>query len=125
MKAMIKSGVDLVPISRIEKSIKNPRFIEKVFSPAEQELFESRKFSPATIAANFAGKEAFSKSLGTGVRGFSLNEVEILRDELGCPYIRLLGKAKQAAESKGLQFSVSLSHTDTDAVAFVVAYSLK
>lgn len=53
--------------------------------------------NPETIAANFAAKEAFAKALGTGVRGFSLNEVSVLRGELGAPYIKLAGNAKAGA----------------------------
>lgn len=115
---MIKTGIDLVSIKRIENSIKNPRFLQRIFSKEENLLFLKKDFKVETIAANFAGKEAFSKALGTGFRGFSFNEVEILRDELGAPFIRLSGKAKELA--KGYIMSISLTHTETDAGAVVV-----
>ena len=72
-----------------------------------------------SIAANFAAKEAFSKALATGIRGFSLNEISVLRDGLGAPYIKLSGKALEAA--KGLRFKVSITHTKTVASAIVLA----
>lgn len=78
--------------------------------------------SPATIAASFAAKEAFSKALGTGIRGFALAEVSVLRDSLGAPYFALSGRAARLAEERGLRFSVSLSHTEDLAAAFVVAW---
>lgn len=78
--------------------------------------------APATIAANFAAKEAFSKALGTGVRGFSLAEVSVLRDHLGAPYFAFSGEAEKQVRERGLQFSVSLTHTDELAAAFVVAW---
>ena len=81
-----------------------------------------RAVSYPSAAADWAAKEAFSKALGTGVRGFELNEVSCLRDELGAPYLVLTGKAKQAAE--GLAFSVSLTHTAELASAIVIAYKL-
>lgn len=112
-------GTDIVEISRIEKSIKSPRFLKKVFSEKEIELLKSKNFNPQTAAANFCAKEAFSKALGTGVRGFALNEVSVLRDELGKPYIELSGKALQLG--KNLNFFVSLSHTKEYAAAFAVA----
>ncbi len=87
------------------------------------ELFRQRGMRPETIAANFAAKEAFAKALGTGVRGFSLGEVSVLRDRLGAPYFLLSGRAKQLAEERGLAFSVSLTHTDALAAAFVVAWA--
>ncbi len=116
----MRVGIDSIEISRIEKSLEINGFLEKVYSKAEIELFKSRNFKLETIAANFAAKEAFSKALGTGLRGFSLNEVSILRDELGCPYILLSGKAEELA--KDLSFTVSITHTKTVATAIVIAY---
>lgn len=115
---MLKTGIDLVSIKRIENSIKNPRFLQRIFSKEENLLFSQKNFKAETIAVNFAGKEAFSKALGIGFRQFSFKEVEILRDELGAPFIRLSGKAKELA--KGYFISISLTHTDDDAGAVVV-----
>ncbi|MBR1392948.1 MAG: holo-ACP synthase [Ruminococcus sp.] len=121
---MIRVGVDLVEIERLEKSCQNRRFVDRVYSEAEQQLFLGEKPKYDSLAGNWAAKEAFSKSLGTGVRGFDLAEVEILRDELGAPYIRLSGRAEKIAEGKGLSFSVSITHTKQLAEAVVIAYSL-
>ncbi len=85
-------------------------------------LFQSRGMNPETIAANWAAKEAFAKALGTGVRGFALSEVAVLRDDLGAPYFALTGDAHRLAAARGLRFSLSLSHTEGLALAFVVAY---
>ena len=71
------------------------------------------------MAANFAAKEAFSKALGTGLRGFRLTEVQVLRDEWGAPFFQLDGTAAERA--RGLCFSVSLTHTREYAQAFVLA----
>lgn len=122
----IQTGIDLCSIPRMEQSLQNPRFLHKVFSPKEQALILAKTgaLQAATAAANFAAKEAFSKALGTGVRGFSLAEVEILRDGLGRPYLELTGKANALAQQIGLcSFSVSLSHEGELAAAVVVAYS--
>lgn len=119
---MLTTGIDLVKISRIEKSMVNPRFLTRVFSVAEQAMLKKRKNPVQTAAANFAAKEAFSKAMGTGIRGFWLNEVSVLRDELGKPYFVLEGKAEILANQAGLQFSVSLTHTEDTAAAFVVGY---
>ena len=115
---MLITGFDLIEIDRIANSMKNPRFLTRVFSDEELALFESRKFAVQTIAANFAAKEAFSKALGTGLRGYALREVSVLRNELGAPYFSLSGNAKKLCE--GIELSLSLSHTDTLAAAFVV-----
>lgn len=112
-------GIDSIEISRIEKSLEIKGFLEKVFSAEEIEFFKSRNMRAESIAANFAAKEAFSKALGTGIRGFSLSEISVLRDRLGAPYIKLSGKALEAA--KGLSFKVSITHTKTTASAIVLA----
>lgn len=117
---MYSVGIDIIDISRIEKSTSNNNFMERVFSKKELELFSSKKKPYTSMAGNWAAKEAFSKALGTGVRGFSLNEVSVLRFENGKPYLELSGKAEDIA--KGLSFSVSISHTDTIATAIVISY---
>ncbi len=111
-------GCDIIEIERIAKTDK--RFLEKHFTKLEQELFE-RKKHPQTIAANFAAKEAFSKALGTGVRGFSLIDVEVLRDDMGKPYINLYGNAKELCKNAGVgEIFVTLSHSKELVVANVV-----
>lgn len=113
-------GIDSVEIPRIQKSLEIKGFLERVFSAEEIEFFKSRKMRAECIAANFAVKEAFSKALGTGIRGFSLSEISTLRDELGAPYLKLSGKALEAA--KGLSFKVSITHTKDVATAIVLAF---
>ena len=115
----ITVGIDLVEISRIKQSIQNPRFLTRVFSDSERELFAGKNFSLQTIAANFAGKEAFSKAIGTGIRGFCLSEVSVLRDQMGAPYLSLSGQAAEIG--KGYTFSISLTHTQNYASAVVIA----
>lgn len=119
---IITTGIDLVEIERIKKSIKNERFLKRIFSDSEILLFNERGNNPAVIAANFCVKEAFSKSIGTGIRGFSLNEISVLRDGLGAPYMEFTGRAKEIVSKMGLTFSVSITHTDLYASAIVVAY---
>ena len=122
---MFRVGVDLVEIERIIKGCKNPRFLNRVYSEAEQQLFWGAKPKYDSLAGNWAAKEAFSKSLGTGVRDFDLTDVEILRDDLGAPFIRLSGRAERIADEMGLSFSVSITHTRQLAEAVVIAYSGK
>ncbi len=124
----ITTGIDLVSVDRIKQTIeKNERFMARFFGVDEQLFFESKKNEQnrvESVAANFAAKEAFSKAIGTGIRNFELNEVQILRDELGAPYFALSGKAKSICDERGLQLSVSLSHTDQYATAVVIAYEI-
>jgi holo-[acyl-carrier protein] synthase len=120
---VIGNGVDIIDIERIRKIItKNPRFLERNFTTDELALFKVKKMHPATIAAGFAAKEAVSKAMGTGIRGFNLIDIEVLRDSLGKPIVKLHGNAKEVATSKGIDtFELSLSHTDETAIAFVIS----
>ena len=113
-------GTDIITISRVEKSLEKQSFITKVYGKNEIAAFAGEKLRVNSLAANFAAKEAFGKALGTGVRGFELYEVEILRDSLGKPYFVLSGSAKEIVESKRLVCHVSLSHEGDKAIAFVV-----
>ena len=66
---MIKgTGVDIIEISRIEKSLTNEKFVERIFTKKEQEYCNSRKqMAVSSYAARFAAKEAVVKALGTGI----------------------------------------------------------
>lgn len=114
-------GIDIVEIGRIKKSIQSPRFLEKCFSEEERRLFAMRNNNPETIAGRFCVKEAFSKALGTGVRGFALNEISTLSDELGAPYIKVTGRAAEVLGDR--KTSVSISHTKEYATAVVLIMS--
>lgn len=115
-------GIDAVSISRIEKAMENPRFLERNFTEKERLYFSTKHFAPQSVAANFAAKEAFSKALGTGFSGFSLSDISVERDPLGKPFLVLKGAAKNIAEEKGIDsFFVSLTHTESLASAIVIA----
>ncbi|MBM6839885.1 holo-ACP synthase, partial [Clostridium saudiense] len=89
-------GTDIIEIERIKKAIeRTPKFLEKTFTEKEIELFKSKAMKVESIAGNFAAKEAISKAIGTGFRGFSLNDLEILRDELGKPIVNISDKVKE------------------------------
>lgn len=115
-------GVDLIEISRIRKSLKNQRLLKRVFNEKELEYFKERNFSCEVIAGNFCVKEAFSKAVGTGIKGFSWKDVYALRNESGCPEILLEGKAEDIFKNRYQNITVSISHTKEYAIATVIVY---
>ena len=117
---MVSVGIDMIEIERIEKCMKREGFLNKFFGEEEILQLKSKKFIIQSVAANFCAKEAFSKAIGTGIRRFKLREVEILRNEMGKPYIKLTGNAFDIAASNGYKFDVSLTHTKQFASAVVV-----
>lgn len=115
-------GTDLVSIARIEKAIAQPRFIQKVFTEEEVAYCASKHNAAQHYAARFAAKEAVAKALGTGfAQGVSLTSIAVVSEESGKPTVRLTDGAKARFEEMGgLQMDISLSHTETDALAFAV-----
>lgn len=116
-------GSDLIEIERVGKAVENPAFIRRVYGEREA-AFLARNGRAESYAANFAAKEAFSKSVGTGFRGFGLREVEVFRDPLGKPYFKLSGGALAVARRDDLSFFLSLSHLRGYAMAVVVCEKL-
>ena len=116
-------GIDIVEVDRIGAAIARTAFQERVYTPAEREYCDSRGAQrPASYAARFAAKEAVMKALGTGLRGGTWQDIEILLNELGRPEVRLRGYfAARAAELAVSKVHVSLSHTRDYAAAQAVA----
>lgn len=116
---MITVGIDLVETGRIKKSVENERFIRRVYGENEINELKKRKFPVQSMAAAFAGKEAFLKAVGSGLGSCKLSEIELLHKPSGQPYLALSGKAKEIAENMNMDFSVSLTHTRQYASAVV------
>ena len=115
-------GTDIVQVDRIGTAVKRtPMFLEKVFTEEERKYFKSRKDNLETIAGNFAAKEAISKALGTGIRGFGLLDIEILRNDKGQPIVNISDKVKEVISiEEDFLIHVSISHTGENAIAFAI-----
>ena len=72
-------GTDLTNVKRIKQAIKkNNNFLNKIYTKKELSKCLKLKSKYNCLAKRFAAKEAFSKSLGTGIsKGMSFNEIEI------------------------------------------------
>lgn len=117
----LSTGVDLIEIERIREAIERhgEKFIARIFTEGEQKECGGRV---ASLAARFAAKEATAKALGCGIGDVSWLDIEVRGDENNAPHLYLYGAGERMAKELGLlQWSVSLSHTETQAVAFVVA----
>jgi holo-[acyl-carrier protein] synthase len=117
---MLTTGVDIIEISRVRRVLERygQRFLERVYTSGEINYCWGRA---PNLAARFAAKEATMKALGTGVRGVGWQDIEVVRQESGAPSIRLHARAKACAQRLGVrEISLSLSHSQEYAVAFVV-----
>ena len=123
MTEKLFSGIDLVEIGRFREL--NPkilqRFYARVFTPGER-AYIGASFERA--AGIFAAKEALVKALGCGIGLVTWQEVGIRYDAQGKPLPELNGSAKKAEQALGIStWSISISHTRSNAVAVAVAVS--
>jgi len=111
-------GVDLIEIERVARACKREGFLKRCFTGEEIKLINNNW---QKAAGNFAVKEAVAKMFGTGFRGFSPKDIEVLRDGSGKPYVNLYGKAAQIAKDQQISvIHVSITNTRDYANAFVV-----
>jgi holo-[acyl-carrier protein] synthase len=118
---MLAVGVDMIEIVRIERGIARhgDRFLRRFFT--EQEIGYCNGRIPS-LAGRFAIKEAVGKAMGTGIGDINWTDVEVVCDGRGKPQLVLHNRANALAQAQGLaEWSISLSHTDTHAIGFVVA----
>ena len=115
-------GNDIIEIERIEKAISKESFKNKVYTQKELENIEKRGDRVETYAGIFSAKEAISKAIGTGVREFSLTDLEILNDDLGKPYVVVSERLDKIIKSKkeDYQIEISISHSKKYATAIAV-----
>lgn len=117
----LATGVDLIEIERVREVIERHgnQFLDRIFTKAELAACNGRVES---LAARFTVKEAVAKALGTGIGDIGWKDIEVVGDENRAPSLRLHGAAEKLSKQKGLKiWSLSLSHTHSHAIAFVVA----
>ena len=117
-------GTDIIRVNRLKKSLNKKPFLSRIFSKEEIIKCKRTKINLNCFAKRFAAKEAFSKALGTGIsKGINFNEIIVLNEKSGKPYIKLLNKTKKIVEKKlkKKKYKISLSIADEKdyAVAFV------
>jgi holo-[acyl-carrier protein] synthase len=116
-------GTDIISVNRIKKSIKSKSFLNRLFSKEEISRCSKLTNSSNCYAKRFAAKEAFSKALGTGIsNGINFNEIIVLNEKNGKPFIKLKGKTKLQINKKfkkKARILLSLSDEEKYAVAFV------
>ena len=122
---VVAHGIDLVDFPRIEEMVgrHGERFINKVFTAAEQAYAEANKRGIEKLAGRFAAKEAVLKLMGTGWRGkIAWTDIEIVNSPSGQPEVKLSGEVEKIAERLGIKhISISITHTANFAIASAVA----
>ena len=108
-------GTDIIRVNRLKKSLKKKLFLSRIFNAEEIIKCKRIKKNSNCYAKWFAAKEAFSKALGTGIsKGINFNEIVVLNEKSGKPYIKLINKTKKIVERKlkKKKYKISLSIAD-------------
>ena len=126
-------GNDICEIERIQEVYKKyqNKFLKKTFTETEiNYCLSNSRLTAQRLAVRFAVKEAVSKALGVGInklgwsKGINWKDVEVLRDSNGALNITLYNKAKQLEQELTIKnWTISVSHSSSDAIATVVGYS--
>lgn len=114
-------GIDITEVNRIKNLLENKSFLNRFFGKDELLELNSKNNCPMSVAGAFCVKEAFGKSIGIGVTGFSFTDVETLHNADGKPYLKLSNNALSIAKEKNLSFHISISHENEYATAIVIA----
>jgi holo-[acyl-carrier protein] synthase len=120
---MLGIGIDAVDIDRFRRSLeRTPNLSARLFTAEELRSVEAKSDSASSLAARFAVREATMKALGVGLGAFDLHDVSVSKLSTGQPVLQVRGRAQQIAQSRGItSWQVSISHTDSVAVAVVAA----
>ena len=122
---IIGIGVDIIENSRINRLVSNKKFINRVFSKSE--IIKSKRIKKKSLyfAKRFSAKEAFVKSLGSGLRdGINFNDISIVNDKLGKPSFSVNKKInmliKKKHKTNSFNFFLSISDEKKYSIAFVI-----
>lgn len=117
-------GTDLLNSERIEQALARHgrRFVERILTPQEQTIYHERQQSVNFLAKQYAAKEALAKALGTGIaKGVGFQQIEVLRNAQGAPYVELNGAALEHLHQLGAkQALISLSDEGQMILAFAL-----
>lgn len=114
-------GTDIVEIDRIKSIMaRHPKkFLDRLFTPREQEYCLKRKEPALHFAGRFAAKEAVVKALGTGFsQGLTWKDFEIIPNPNGKPEVILSPSAIDLCGQATIL--VSISHCDHYATATAI-----
>lgn len=111
-------GIDIIEISRVEKSAKNESFFRGVFTAEEIDFYKNKGEKAESLAGMFAAKEAAAKAVGSGFSGFRPIDIEVCHTQYGAPYLKF---NRNAAEIfKNFDANLSIAHCGDIATAICI-----
>ena len=125
MKSHFSIGIDIVSVRRMKEAIdrQGNRFLDRIFTQAEQKYCSPKKNKYENYAARFAAKEAVIKAKKGGRGRFAFRDIEVTRGLNGAPSIYISLKARKMMKiSPRAKFELTMAHERDFAVAAVVLY---
>ena len=126
---IIGVGIDIVESFRVEKSLKNKKFVTRIFSSKEISLSKKYTNKISFYSKRFAAKEAFVKSIGTGFRNkINFKDISVVNDSLGKPFFIINKKIKNVIFKKfntnNYEFLLSISDEKKYSIAITIFQKL-
>ena len=114
----LEIGIDCVDISEFKKDVySNDNIIKKVFTDNEISYCEKKLNACQHFAVRFAAKEAVVKAFSCYNVKVLLNQIEILNEKNGIPFVKILNNNVGKYDIK-----ISLSHSKNTAIAMVIIF---
>ena len=126
---IIGVGIDIVESLRVERSLKNKKFVTRIFSSKEISLSKKYTNKISYFSKRFAAKEAFVKSIGTGFRNkINFKDISVVNDTLGKPFFIINKKIKNVIFKKfntnNYEFLLSISDEKKYSIAITIFQKL-
>ena len=123
-------GVDIIENKRFKKLLNDKKFINRICSLKEYQVFKKKKNKVLFLSKRFSAKEAFVKSLGSGFRdNLCFTDISILNDKKGKPYFLFNQKLKNLLKRKynldKFKAHLSLSDENKHSISYVILQKLK
>ena len=116
-------GTDIADFDQFRRAMERSgqRFLNRIFTPAEQAKCKARRDPVPCLCARFAAKEALAKALRLGIFRAGLLNMEVRNREDGSPYLVVSGQLlDHLAELGDPTLHLSMSHGVGHAAGFVV-----
>ncbi len=114
-------GVDIVELAGMERAVRvgQAAFLRRICTEREVMLAQGRI---EALAAYFAVKEAVAKALGTGIRGITWHQIELMTDHSNQLSLQLHAAAATLAARAGLShWHITLGTGRHSVIALVIA----
>lgn len=127
MNTPFQIGIDIVSVRRMREAIERQgkRFLDRIFTKAEQAYCEPKRNKFENYAARFAAKEAVIKAKKGGPGRYAFRDIEIVRNLVGAPSIKVSPEARKKLRiSSEASFELTMAHERDFAVAAVVLFEV-